>query len=85
MVGGDEVAGGDIDGGGAMASMEKLGGEYRNRPTGHERTNGEHWVKEKEIANSPRATTRPELLRDCGRTMSSLAMVVLGFHSGGMA
>ena len=63
MVGGDEVAGGDIDGGGAMASMEKLGGEYRNRPTGHERTNGEHWVKEKEIANSPRATTRPEIAR----------------------
>ena len=54
------VAGSDTDGGGAMASKGKLGGEHRKRPTDYRKINREHWEMEKEIANSSRDTSAVE-------------------------
>ena len=69
----------------AMAGVEKLVGVHRKTPTGHATTWGRYREREWSTANSPRKLSSTVRHRRARVTAVQMAMMALGFCSGGVA
>ena len=69
----------------AIAGVNNLTGGHEKTPTGHAMTRGRHRERERSTANSPRKLSSTVRHRRARVTAVQMAMMALGFCSGGVA